>query len=62
MIRHEYYQSQYGIIYEGTEDLIEGIVLPENNVKFIPPQQQNHTNQEAAEDKIENQNPAQYNP
>ena len=37
-IRHEYYNAQYGIIYEGTEELIEGITLPENKVKFIPPQ------------------------
>lgn len=37
-IRHEYYQSQHGVIYEGVEDVIDGISLPENSVKFIPPQ------------------------
>ena len=62
LIRHEYYGAQYGVIYEGTEDLIDGIELPENDVKFIPPQQQNHSNQEIADNKIEKQNPTEYNP
>lgn len=29
-IRSDRYEPQYGIIYEGTEDLIEGFVIPEN--------------------------------
>lgn len=37
-IRHDHYQPQMGIIIEGTENLEEGMKLPDNNVKFIPPQ------------------------
>ena len=54
VVRHEYYQPQYGIIYEGVEDIIEGITLPENTVKFIPPQQSSHSNQNIVTNKIQN--------
>ena len=37
-IRHDHYQPQTGIIIEGAEDLEEGMSLPDNGVKFIPPQ------------------------
>lgn len=37
-IRHDHYQPQMGIIIEGTENLEEGMTLPSNSVKFIPPQ------------------------
>ena len=37
-IRHVYYPAQQGVIYEGTEDVFEGIELPENEVRFINPQ------------------------
>lgn len=37
-IRHDHYQPQMGIIIEGTETLEEGMKLPDNNVKFTPPQ------------------------
>lgn len=37
-IRHDHYQPQMGIIIEGTESLAEGMSLPANSVKFIPPQ------------------------
>lgn len=62
-IRHEIYQPQQGVIIEGTEELSEGMTLPENNVEFIPPQ---NTPSKATDDnvqsKIENQNPSAYNP
>lgn len=62
-IRHEYYSPQYGIIYEGTEELIEGIELPENKVKFIPSQKQETNNsQQTIKNKIENSNPSEFNP
>lgn len=38
MIRHDHYQPQMGIIVEGTEQIEEGMTLPSNGVKFIPPQ------------------------
>ena len=34
-VRHVYYQGQEGIIMEGTEDLYEGVTLPENTVDII---------------------------
>ena len=37
-IRHDHYQPQMGIIIEGTEKLEDGMTLPDNSVKFIPPQ------------------------
>ena len=62
LIRHEYYQPQYGIIYEGTQEVYEGIELPENDVKFIPAQQQNNTNEQNLQNKLESNNPSEYNP
>lgn len=37
-VRHVYYSGQEGIIMEGTEELFEGMTLPDNNVEFINPQ------------------------
>lgn len=37
-IRHDRYSSQAGIIIEGASELEEGMILPENNVKYISPQ------------------------
>ena len=37
-IRHEKYQPQDGIIIEGTQELPEGFVLPEQTVEFIKPE------------------------
>lgn len=34
-VRHSYYQGQDGIIMEGTEDLYDGMTLPDNTVSFI---------------------------
>ena len=39
-IRHEKYAPQDGIIIEGTQDLPEGFVLPEQTVEFIKPEAQ----------------------
>lgn len=62
LLRHEYYQPQYGIIYEGTQQVYEGVTLPENDVKFIPAQQQQNTNDQNLQSKLENTNPSEYNP
>ncbi len=37
-IRHDKYMPQNGIIVEGNYTLEEGMTLPANNVKYIPPQ------------------------
>ena len=37
-IRHDRYSPQKGVIIEGCYDIEEGMVLPENSVKYISPQ------------------------
>ena len=37
-LRHESYMSQYGIVYEGFEQLPPGMTLPEGEVSIIKPQ------------------------
>ena len=61
-IRHDYYYPQDGIIVEGTEEVSEGITLPENKVKFIPPQVVTEAESVNVRKKIEKQNPSAYNP
>lgn len=61
-LRHDYYWPQEGIIVEGTEELGEGMTLPENDVKFIPPQKVTGTTNETVRAKIEKERPAAYNP
>ena len=61
-IRHDYYWPQEGIIAEGTEEVTEGIVLPENKVKFIPPQKVNQNVNTNIRSKLEKENPSAYNP
>lgn len=61
-LRHDYYWPQEGIIVEGTEELGEGMTLPENDVKFIPPQKVTGTTNETVRAKIEKERPSAYNP
>lgn len=61
-IRHDYYWPQDGLIVEGTEELGEGMTLPENDVEFIPPQKVTTTTTETVRAKIEKQRPSAYNP
>lgn len=37
-IRHDTYNARQGVVYEGVEDLPEGMTLPANTVSIIPPQ------------------------
>jgi len=62
LIRHEIYQAQEGIIIEGTEDLYDGINLPKNDVKFIPPQTTSQTNKNNVSGIINGKNGEKYNP
>lgn len=62
LIRDEIYKPQEGIIIEGTEKLGEGMTLPENTVKFIPPQTTTQTTKDGVEKKIEKQNPTSTAP
>jgi len=62
LLRHEIYAAQEGIIIEGTEELYEGVTLPENTVKFIPPQDTSATNGNNVGKKISGNNNEKYNP
>ncbi|MBQ7885099.1 MAG: VanW family protein [Clostridia bacterium] len=62
LIRHETYNAQEGIIIEGNEEIYEGITLPENKVKFIPPQSGSSTTKENVNNKISGSSGEKYNP
>ncbi|MBE7074710.1 MAG: hypothetical protein E7376_01865 [Clostridiales bacterium] len=62
LIRHETYAAQEGIIIEGTEEIYEGITLPDNDVKFIPPQSKTTTTGDNVNKKIYGTNGEKYNP
>lgn len=61
-IRHDFYYPQDGIIMEGTEDVSDGITLPENKVKFIPPQVVTEIETLNVRKRIEKGNPSALNP
>lgn len=62
LLREEVYKPQEGIIIEGAEDVYEGITLPKNNVKFIPPQEDTSVSENNVEQKLKDQNPSNLNP
>lgn len=62
LIRDEIYRPQKGIVMEGVETLGEGMIIPENGVKIIPPQSSVSVNESAVNKKDSEQNPAEYNP
>lgn len=62
LIRDEYYYPQRGIIVEGTEPLGEGMTLPENQVKIIPPQEKSKISEVSVKKKIDAESPANLNP
>ena len=61
-VRHDFYYPQEGIIMEGTEEVTEGITLPENKVKFIPPQIVTEAETMNVRKRVEKNNPPMYNP
>ena len=61
-LRHDFYYPQSGIVIEGTEELEEGMHLPENDVKIIPPQKESKVTTENVRKKIEQVRPSAYNP
>ncbi len=62
LIRHEKYAPQEGLVYEGTEDLPQGMTLPKNTVSIIPPQTQSVKDKSVADNSIVTKNPVIYNP
>ena len=61
-LRHDFYAPQNGIVIEGTEELEEGMHLPTNDVKIIPPQKESKMSTENIRKKIEQTRPSAYNP
>ncbi len=59
LLRHERYEPQDGIVYQGVETLPQGMTLPNNSVNIILPQSK--TDKKEALDKLEKTNPANYN-
>lgn len=62
LIRHEIYKAQNGVIVEGTEELIEGMTIPENTVEFIPSQVKTTINENNVGKKIAIERPTEYSP
>lgn len=62
LIRDEIYKPQQGIIMEGTEALGEGMELPENEVKIVPPQENSNIGEISAKRKIGMDSPSHLNP
>lgn len=62
LIRDEIYKPQKGIVMEGTEKLGEGMSIPENEVRIIPPQGKSKINKDTVNKKVDEQNPSNYNP
>ena len=62
LIRDEIYHPQRGIIVEGTETLGEGMVIPENEIKIIPPQENVKINETSVKKKIGIESPSNLNP
>ena len=61
-IRHDFYPAQNGIVVEGTEELGEGMTLPKNEVKIIPPQKESKVASDNVQNKIEKERPTKFNP
>lgn len=62
LIRNERYEPQAGIVYEGAEDLPEGMTLPNNTVSIIAPQKGSIKDKAQAETNISVKNPTIFNP
>lgn len=63
LIRDEIYKPQKGIVMEGTEVLGEGMVIPENEVEIIPPQEgASKLTEVSVKKKISQQNPSNLCP
>ena len=61
-IRHDFYQPQNGIVMEGVETPVEGMIIPASDVKIIKPQKVTKSTEEAIRNKLEKTNPSEYNP
>ena len=61
-IRHDFYPAQDGVVVEGVEDVIEGMVVPASDVKIIKPQKVTKETEENVRQKLAKTNPSEYNP
>lgn len=61
-IRHDFYLSQDGIVMEGVESPVEGMIIPVSDVKIIKPQKVTKATEEMVRNKLQKTNPSEYNP
>lgn len=61
-IRHDFYLAQDGIVMEGVESPVDGMVIPASEVKIIKPQKVTKTTEEMVRNKLQKTNPSEYNP
>ncbi len=59
-IRHDYYQSQDGIVMEGVEELGVGMTLPASDVTICSPQKVTKQTEESVRAKLMKENPSEY--
>lgn len=59
-IRHDFYQAQDGVVIEGVEDIVEGMAVPESNVKIITPQKVTDKDLKNIKNRLEKTNPSQF--
>lgn len=61
-IRHDFYPAQDGIVMEGVEDMVDGMIMPASDVKIIKPQKVTKSTEESVRQKLSKLNPSEYNP
>ena len=61
-VRHDFYQAQEGIVMEGVEIPVEGMIIPASDVKIVKPQRVTKSSEDAMRSKLEKTNPAKFNP
>ena len=61
-IRHDFYLAQDGVVMEGVESPVDGMVIPASEVKIIKPQKVTKATEEMVRNKLQKTNPSEYNP
>ena len=61
-IRHDFYPAQEGVVMEGIEDAVEGMIIPASEVKIIKPQKVSKESEQSIKNKLSKTNPSEYNP
>lgn len=61
-IRHDFYPAQEGVVMEGVEDAVDGMIIPASDVKIIKPQKVTQETEQSVRNKLAKTNPSEYNP